>query len=65
MNTSTIIRNAIAKINADKYEYQGSRNDQAFIADVLQYLNDEHDINVADSTHAHNSFCDELDKYFA
>jgi len=65
MTTTTTIKNAIAHINADKYEYQAERNSASFIADVSQYLDDEHNINVADSTHAHNVLCDEMDKYFA
>lgn len=64
MTTTTTIKNAIEYINAEKFEYSASRNDNAFIAEVSQYLDDKHDINVADSTHAHNVLCDELDKYF-
>jgi len=64
MDTTMTIKNAIAHIHANEYEYQAERNSTDFIADVSQYLDDEHDINVADSTHAHNVLCAELDHYF-
>lgn len=54
-------RDSIELSDNEKVEY---RNDASFIADVSARLDLNFDINVAADNHAHEVFCDELDKYF-